>query len=151
MRPPWLIRAELEIGEAEVAGKVTNPRILAYHAVTKLKATSDEIPWCASFVCAMLEWNNIPSTKSARALDFYGWGREIETPVEGCITVLNRGQDKGHVGFWMREVAGTVALLGGNQGNKVGIEFFPRSRILCYRMPLLKYWDPNGSDSQITE
>src|SRR6185436_11178789 len=46
----WMDIARAEIGQGEVAGSRHNPRILEYHASTRLKPNTDEIPWCASFV-----------------------------------------------------------------------------------------------------
>jgi hypothetical protein len=42
--------AKAELGTTEVPGTQNNPRILEYHATTTLKATTDEVPWCSSFV-----------------------------------------------------------------------------------------------------
>jgi hypothetical protein len=42
--------ATQELGVAEIYGDVHNKRILEYHQATRLKATTDEVAWCASFV-----------------------------------------------------------------------------------------------------
>lgn len=39
-----------KLGVVEVPGKVHNEIILSFHAVTKLRATSDETHWCSAFV-----------------------------------------------------------------------------------------------------
>jgi hypothetical protein len=41
----------------------------------------------------------------------------------------------GHVGFYVRETAKYVYVLGGNQSNKVTIAGFDKARIIAYRLP----------------
>jgi uncharacterized protein (TIGR02594 family) len=138
--PPWLAvaRAELECGVKEIAGAAHHPRILAYHAVTALRATSDEVPWCSSGACWCLEQVGVVSPRSARARDWLEWGEEISFPVPGCIAVFARGKSpsQGHVGFVVGvEANGDLLVLGGNQHNAWTIESYPRHRLLSLRMP----------------
>jgi hypothetical protein len=55
---PWytLARAEARAMVRERAGKLHHPRILEYHRATRLRATTDEVPWCAAFIC----WLRVP-------------------------------------------------------------------------------------------
>ena len=135
-KAPWMILAERELGVSEVAGGVHNPRIIAYHSATTLKATTDEIPWCSSYACWVMEGSGILSPRSAAARDWLGWGVEIKEPQYGCITVLDRktrnNPRSAHVGFFARA---PLYLLGGNQRNRVGVDAFDVSRVLGYRMP----------------
>jgi hypothetical protein len=39
------------------------------------------------------------------------------------------------VGFYVRETARYVFLLGGNQSNAVNIAAYPKTRVIGYRMP----------------
>ncbi len=142
--PPWLIKARKEIGVAEIPGlDKNNPRILEYDAVTTLKAKVDEVPWCSAFVCAMLEWSGVDSTKSAAAVSYLDWGIELDKPSLGCIVVLER---KGghHVGFYLHETMDAVTLLGGNQSDKVCEMRFPKSLVLSYRLPDEDHWHPEN-------
>jgi hypothetical protein len=41
----------------------------------------------------------------------------------------------GHVGFYVRETAKYVYVLGGNQSNKVSIAGYDKARIIAYRLP----------------
>lgn len=129
----------------ETPGPGSSARILQYHAETTLKATDDSVPWCAAFVCAILEWTGIPSPRSARAKDFLNWGRPIEKPIEGCIVVMERPPHGGHVGFFVWENASHVNILGGNQKDSVRELRFPKMFVIGYRMPPEKYWSPDDS------
>lgn len=126
----WMSFARGELGVSEIAGDEDNPRIIYYHSFTSLKATSDEVAWCASFVCAALEVSGIKSTRSARAKDYIHWenGSRIsnrEAIKYGDILVFARdGGATGHVGFFVRwstpnDCYSDPIVLGGNQGNKV--------------------------------
>ncbi len=133
----WLWLAKNELGVHETPGPAATARIIEYHAVTSLKATSDEVSWCSSFVCWCLEQAGIRSTASAAAKSYLNWGYELQTPREGCIAVLLRGKNpnQGHVGFWVGEKDDKVCLLGGNQSDKVCEEYFPKSKVKSYRWP----------------
>lgn len=128
--------AYAELGTTEIAGQDHEKKILEYHAVTTLKATTDEVPWCSSFACWVVEKSGLKSTKSAAAKSWLTWGVRLETPVRGCVVVTTR---KGghHVGFFDRlSPSGTnVWLLGGNQKNSVCIVPFSVQRVLEFRGP----------------
>lgn len=133
----WLRIAYGEIGVHETPGPAATKRILEYHSVTTLRATSDEVAWCSAFLCWCLEQAGIESTRSAAAISWLDWGYEITEPKEGCIVILTRSKDvtKGHVGLWIGESDDAVCLLGGNQRNEVCEEMFPKSKIRGYRWP----------------
>ncbi len=135
--PPWLEIAEGEIGVSEIKGSGSNQRIIEYHKHTALKATADEVPWCSSFVnfCVLKSGNN--GTWNAAARSWLSWGVSLKVPAFGCIAVLSRGSSwQGHVGFWIGDPDDkTIRILGGNQGDKVSIENFPKSKVLGYRWP----------------
>ena len=125
-----------ELGTKEIPGKAHNERVLEYHKATSLRATTDEVPWCASFVCWSLESVGLPSTRSASARSYLQWGEKIDSPMEGDICVLWRGRidaSTGHVGFFVKFEGNDVVLLGGNQSDAVSIERYPRSRVLAFR------------------
>lgn len=132
---PWLDIAKAELGVKEIPGKKHNERILEYHKATSLESTEDEVPWCSSFVSWCLEKAGVPSTRNAWARSYLAWGRKIETPVVGCIVVFSRGQASGHVAFYLGESDSQIKVLGGNQSNQVSIEYYPKSRLLGYRLP----------------
>lgn len=137
--PPWLAIAESQLGVSEIPGPKHNKTILDYHKETSLKASSDEVPWCSSFVNWVMEKAGVTGTNSARARSWENWGVEIFPPLFGAVVVLSRGRNQalGHVGFFMGYVAGNkrINVLGGNQSNKVSITSFPVSRIVGFRWP----------------
>jgi uncharacterized protein (TIGR02594 family) len=126
-----------ELGTSEIFGDTNNPRILEYHQATSLKASSDEVAWCASFINWCLKKAGFHGTNSARARSFLAWGKEIslEEARRGDIVVLSRGTNPsfGHVGFFAGREQDSVLLLGGNQGNKVSISPYPTHRIISIR------------------
>ncbi len=147
MKPAWLIRAEDEQGVSEVAGPGSNPRIAEYFSVCTWQNTDDSVPWCSAFVCAMLEWSRVRSTRSAAAKSFLEWGIEIEVPITGCIVVLTRpGGTKEkplyHVGFYVGDAEnGDIFALSGNYRDTVCTALYSKSRVVSYRIPD-QYFDP---------
>lgn len=134
--PIWLTKALAELGVSEVRGG-ENPRIIEYHKATSLRAVEDEIPWCSSFVNWVFSRLNMQGTNSAAARSWLKWGDFLDVPKLGAVCVLSRGEPtQGHVGFWVGEVDGHVLLLGGNQGDKVQVDAYEKSRVLSYRWPL---------------
>lgn len=138
MLAPWLDIARAEIGVKEIPGSKHEKRILEYHKATSLESTEDEVPWCSSFVSWCLEKAGVPSTRNAWARSYLAWGTKIERPVVGCIVVFSRGASSGHVAFYIDESDAGIQCLGGNQGNKVCLSTYPKSRVLGYRIPKLK-------------
>jgi len=136
--PPWLEIAESQLGVAEIPGLTHNDAILTYHKSTKLKATEDEVPWCSSYVNWVLKKAGIQGTDSAAARSWLDWGVPLSEPKIGAVTVLSRGKNPalGHVGFFMGFTeSGKVSLLGGNQGDSVSIQEFPKTKVISYRWP----------------
>lgn len=134
--PHWLIKAFEEVGVKEIPGSKHEKRIIEYHSVTSLKATTDEVPWCASFVCWVLEKSNITSTRSAAARSFLNWG--IKTgPTRGCVVVFARppNPSSGHVGFYLYQTDTHIVCLGGNQSNEVRVSRYSKNNLLAYRWP----------------
>lgn len=134
--PRWLRIARQALGEGELPGPDDNPRIVAYHASTRDGAAPDAVPWCASFVNWCLEEAGMVGSDSKLARSWLGWGEPINEPRLGCIVVLERGAaPKGHVGFYLGSSAGTVTLLGGNQGDRVSVASFSAERVIGLRWP----------------
>jgi len=136
-QPDWLERAWRDYGVREVRSG-DNPRIVqmfrdAGHPGIK----RDEVAWCAAFVGACLERAGHRSTRSLMARSYLRWGDHIESSRVGAIAVLSRGSDPslGHVGFVVGEAEGKLYLLGGNQGQRVSVDAFDRSRLLGLRWP----------------
>lgn len=137
MIPKWLEIAFGEMGQKEIAGDDSNPRIKEYHQETSLKASNDDVPWCSAFTCWVFEKCLIPSTKSAAARSWASWGLKLDEPKLGCVVVLKSGWPwSGHVGLYLDHDSSFVYLIGGNQGDKVSIRIFKKDRVLAFRWPL---------------
>ena len=136
--PAWYVLAMSEIGVVETYGSKHTPRILEYHKATSLKATTDEVAWCASFVSWCLEKAGVPSTRSAAARSYLKWGKPLTIPRRGCVVVFKRGNSswQGHVGFFVEETTdGKIVVLGGNQSNSVRTSRYSKKDLLGYRWP----------------
>lgn len=137
---PWAHLAFNQLGEREWAGEAeNNPKIVQWFE--KIDApwfTTDETPWCAAFVGAMLVDAGLDSSGSARARSYENWGESCE-PLSGSIAVLKRGNNpkQGHVGFVVAVDEGEdmICILGGNQGDAVSFDWFPMSRVVTCRWP----------------
>ena len=136
MIPKHLEIAFGELGQAEVPGPGTNPRIALYLTGVGM-APSDEIPWCSAFVNAVIVRANHKGTNRANARSWLEWGVPT-VPVLGAVCVLwriNPENPSGHVGFYLDQDSYGVYLLGGNQSDKVCIRRYPLERVLGYRVP----------------
>jgi len=132
----WMPIAAAEVGIRENAkpGEHTQ-RILEYHKTTTLRATDDETPWCSSFVNWVMIQAGYRGTNSAAAKSWLDWGKALDTPQHGAITVIKKkraGRDAStgsasgyHVAFYVRSNATHVWLLGGNQRDRVKQSSYP--------------------------
>lgn len=95
-------------------------------------------PWCAGFINGVLRASGLQGSGSLAARSFLNVGSPVYgTPAEGDVVVFSRGDDpsKGHVAFYAGpgSTPGTVRVLGGNQGNKVGFAEYPVASIIGVR------------------
>jgi uncharacterized protein (TIGR02594 family) len=130
-----------ELGVSTLPVGQSNPRITEYHAHTNIAGYDDKASWCSSFVNWSLTQAGIAGTGSALARSWLDWGVPMAEPVVGCIAVLSRDDPaswKGHVGFYLREDAHHVFLLGGNQLEQVREHLYPKALVLGYRWPALQ-------------
>jgi uncharacterized protein (TIGR02594 family) len=137
-QPRWLELAWADLGVAEAAGPASNPNVVRYYAeVGHAAVTDDQVAWCAAFLGACLERAGIGSTRSLLARSYLAWGEPLTEERHGAIAVLSRGSDPalGHVGFLVGVTPDHLILLGGNQGDAVSVQSFPRSRLLGLRWP----------------
>ena len=137
---PWMEIARSKLGEHEIPGPEANAFIVECLESTTLdrqEAESDETAWCSAFANWCMEQAGIKGTDSAWARSWIKWGREPATEDEwdGCIVILQRGANSGHVGFLVDWNDDQVKLLAGNQGDAVSEAWFPIDRVLGYRVP----------------
>ena len=134
---PWMPIAIGELGEAELEGPGDNPRIAEYLRSTTLPpamADQDETPWCSGFVNWCVEQSGLEGTRSAAAISWMAWGKPVAAPRQGCVAVFTR-EGGNHVAFYLEQVGGLIYVLGGNQGDRVSINGYPRSRLRGFRVP----------------
>ncbi len=125
--PPWLKLAINEIGQTEVAGAKSNPRILEYRRMAGLTQFGEmddgKVPWCAIFINAMLAESGVKTSGTAMARSFVRHPDfiRLEKPMIGCITVISssRGPASGHVFFYTAENGILIQSLGGNEDDSV--------------------------------
>ena len=135
--PLWyrIALREMHTGVDEIRGDDHTPRIIEYHAATSLSATTDETPWCSSFVNWCMMKSGEDRTNSAAARSWLRWGSPLDDPQLGCVVIFSRppNPSSGHVAFFVRSEARRVWVLGGNQSNQVNIASYPEDRLLGYR------------------
>ena len=130
---PWITEASRHIGLSEIAGKQHNPTLINWLITLKAWWRDDETPWCGTFIahCAKAAGRDLPK-HWYRALAWADSGARLSKPAYGCVVTFNR-VGGGHVGFCVgQDAEGNLWILGGNQGNKVSIAKFPRSRVYSY-------------------
>ena len=134
--PSYASLAYSHLGQKEVAGSKSNPLILKWIQSFFSWATDDgELAWCAIFINKMLEETGHTGTKKANAKSFLNWGVPVKLPKKGDIVVFDRGSKawQGHVGIYWGEENGKILCLGGNQGNRVSIARYSKSKLEGYR------------------
>lgn len=132
--------AQRFVGEVyELPGKAEHPFIQWCHSLCVLGYEQpDEVPWCSSFMNALAFMLQLPRSKSAAARSWLHVGTLIdlgEAEPGNDVVVFSRGDNpaQGHVGLYAGHDASAVSVLGGNQGNAVSVQRFPRTRLLQVR------------------
>ena len=102
----------------------------AIKEITKIDPA--RIPWCAAFVNGILKQLGLSGTNSNMARSFSKYNSPTKTPQKGDIVVFNH-----HVGFFEGFVKKgnktMVAVLGGNQSNRVKVSYYPTNKVISYR------------------
>ena len=150
MKPPVQITpyalAARFMGLKEVAGSVHNPAILAMLALDAKWAKTDETPWCSAFVNYVAWLLDCQRSRSLAARSWLKIGREVDEHMAAPgfhVVVLARGSGfqpgptvldaPGHVGFFAYYDTDRIGVLGGNQGDAVSIQTFPKAAVLGIR------------------
>lgn len=126
-----------QFGVSEIVGRKDNPEVIKYfdkigYDGAKLK---DETSWCSAFVnwCAIQA--GLPFSSKLTARSWLTIGTITQSPQIGDVVVLwreSRASWKGHVGFFVRETADVIYVLGGNQSGRVSIQPYSKNRLLNY-------------------
>jgi uncharacterized protein (TIGR02594 family) len=152
--PLWLKVARRELGmSADPDPNESNPVIVEYltsvQGLPPAMRDSDETAWCAAFTNWCFETSGVLGRKSARALAWNDWGREVQQPSAGCLVVFrrehvtNQNDRGGHVGFYLYGNGANMTILGGNQASMVCEMEFPMNgqrgsynyEFLSFRVP----------------
>ncbi len=133
-----LQKALSQYGVKEIGGGKDHPQILTYFNILGFDGNKlhDETAWCSAYANWVAKECGYTYSGKLNARSWLTVGEALQTPAIGDIVVLWRESLeswKGHVGFYIRESKGHIYLLGGNQNNKVGINPYPKNRILGYR------------------
>lgn len=134
-----LISALKRYGTREVKGEESDPFIIecidsCEHDPSLLEDSTTA--WCSAFINKVCKDNCLEHTNSLSARSWLKVGEEIENPEIGDVCILWRSSPKswkGHVGLFLRMDDTKIWILGGNQKNKVSIQYYPKSRLLGYR------------------
>ena len=99
-----------------------------------------QLPWCGDLVetCLALTLPDaiLPSNPYL-ARNWLKFGKTVD-PCFGAVMVFWRGTKAsglGHVGFYYSEDDTHYSILGGNQGNRIGIGAYRKDRFLGARLP----------------
>jgi uncharacterized protein (TIGR02594 family) len=128
-----------ELGTEEITGSEHNPEVLKYANETGIKGiTTDEIPWCSTFVNWVAWKAGLQHSKKANARSWLNVGVKTTSPEPGDIVVFWRESPqswKGHVGIFLGFSINNkrVYCLGGNQGNRVSVSAYRASTVLSFQ------------------
>ena len=134
---PWIAEARKHIGLKEIKGSTHNKTILQWVKNLGGWFTTDEIPWCGTFVAQCLQEGKRGVPKHwYRALDYKSYGTRLSKPCYGSIGVKSR-TGGGHVTFIVGMTADRKHLvgLGGNQSDAVNLMKFPISDLDTWVWP----------------
>jgi uncharacterized protein (TIGR02594 family) len=138
--PKWLLSALGELGQGEIAGTQSNPRILAYLKSVNLSPSliqTDETPWSAAFINWAFSQAGIGTPKSAVNSAFLTqqWGVRLSQPIEGCLVVTKRTNNRYDLGFYLKDLGNSVLVISGNSYNKVRISAVPKNDVAAFIYP----------------
>lgn len=139
--------AQRYVGVREISGAKDHPLVVWWHSLCGLPESTDEVPWCSSFVNGMAWELRLPRSNNAAARSWLKVGTPValnEAAPGFDVVILRRGSGNqpgpevtsgapGHVGFFAGWDLSNVLILGGNQGNEVAIDPFNRGLILGIR------------------
>lgn len=128
-----------EIGIEEFPGEQHNPEIIKYAQETGIQGiTSDEIPWCSTFVNWVAWRCGLQHSGKPNARSWLNVGQRVSAPEPGDVVVFWREHPqswKGHVGFFLgiSPDATRVYCLGGNQGNRISVSAYRTDTVIAYQ------------------
>lgn len=129
-----------EYGVRELSGvEFNSPDVLKYfNDIGQTWVKTDELAWCAAYVNWCLKAGGYVQSGKLNARSLLTVGKRLLEPHFMSIVVLWRiSKDSvyGHTGFWIKETAEHIYMLGGNQNNQVCIRPYPKYRLLAHIEP----------------
>lgn len=138
--------AQRFVGVREVPGAGSSPQVLAFLRLDQSWPAGDDVAWCSAFANYVAWLLRLPRSKSLAARSWLTVGVPVELDAARAgfdVVVLKRGagqqpgpdvlKAQGHVGFFAGLEGDDVLVLGGNQGDQVSIDRFPRTKVLGVR------------------
>jgi uncharacterized protein (TIGR02594 family) len=142
LEPLWLIEARRYLGEREIPGARSNPRLMTAigrvsSRILGIAFTNDDTAWCgaimAAWIATVLPNEPLPSI-AVRAKSWETFGVPLSTPTPGAIMTSTR-KGGGHVMQYVAETPTHYIVIGGNQGNAVSLMLKPKGEIDAIRWP----------------
>lgn len=98
------------------------------------KVNPARTPWCAAFVNGVLRQSGKRGTGSNSAASFRNYGHATSAPAAGDIALIRRRGGSGyHVaifkGYVNKGGRRMVAVVGGNQSNRVSVAYYPAGKV----------------------
>ena len=91
-------------------------------------------PWCASFANYVLKRTGRPPLASDQVSAAFAYGPRLRDPKVGALAVVSTSYGRaGHVGFVSAvEADGSIRLISGNWGRRVGDAKFSRRAVVAF-------------------
>lgn len=140
--------AEGYLGLKEWPGAKSNPEVEALFKAAGHPGLTDDVPWCAAYVGAVIAQVGLIPSGSLMARSYATWGQRVplQEAMPGDVVVLARGAPPAaHVGFFLRFDGTRVWIRGGNQGDAVSDASFPATGIVAVRRA-----DPSTKQDETT-
>lgn len=126
-----------QFGVKQIQGKKEHPQIVSYFTAldSVTKTYKQNTTWCSAFVNWVAKRAGYEYSDKISPRSWLSIGTSTGFPKQGDIVVLSdkNSDNTGHVGFFIKESQKYVYLLGGNQGNAVSIQAYPKTRVLDFR------------------
>lgn len=141
---PWLTFARAE-EKAGVQEGSSDDIIRRYFKSTDYGGALNPVPnWCGAFAAYCMDQANADSLipkGAALAANWKSWGDKTigasanDIPM-GTVVVLKPGPNtSGHIAFFIGfDAQGRLGLLGGNQGDRVKVDYYPPTRVSAIRI-----------------
>lgn len=135
--PPWVRIAWDEMGMRDKSQSFLQSRVADYLTVFGSPVTSAPKDWSAAFISWCLNRAGRPIVSGNDNNLFLKYGERLAAPTEGCIVMFRFPSSAGisHVGFYLYESMGRIAVIGGNQSDAVSVSHFSKTSVVAYIQP----------------